>query len=881
MEKVHSISIEEVFQKLNTSEKGLTDEQVQKRIQIHGKNILKKTHRLRPIKILFGQINSFLIYILIVAALISFLINHILDGIAISVILVLNTAIGFFQQYKAEKAIINLRKLIVPKSKVIRNSRMIEISSLELVPGDIILLNSGDKINADCRIIEAENLQANEAILTGESLPIDKSKKKLSQETILAEQENMLFTGTQVVRGTSKAVVVSTGMNTVFGKIAEKLQSIEIQKTPMQNRLDKFSKQIGVFVLIFVGIILLLGFTAYFDLFEMFLIAIALAVSAIPEGLPAVLTISFAISSLIMSKQNVIIRRLPAVESLGSVTVICSDKTGTITEEKMHVQKIFSDNRFYLKENKNILLKNKKIDLKSNKELYQLLKTSVLCNNARFELVDGEYHFLGDPTEESLLSAALDLGINKKSMIEKEPSIEKFEFSSDRKMMSIVRNSGRHKIVYSKGAPEKIIKICGSELIGGKIQKLTEKRKKELMQHSQKMEQEALRVLGFAFKNFNFKEKVEEKGLIFLGFIGMIDPPRKEVKEAIKQCKDAGIKIKIITGDSITTAVAIAKQIGISGRAVTEEELQKMSDATLMNSIDEISIFARTTPSQKLRITKILQQKNEVVAITGDGINDVLALKSADVGVSMGQRGTDVARDVSDIILVDDNFASIVEGVKQGRRTYDNVKKFTKYFLAVNFDEILLVLFALVMGAIYSSNHWFLPLLPLQILWINLITDSLPALSLIFEKQESVMKSKPREEKSILDNIWKFILVAGLFAFAVSLIVYLYGRANFSEAKTQTLVLTIVILFELLFVYACRSNKPLTKIGIFSNKWMNLAVAISLSLHLILLYTPLSSLFGVVPLSFSDWIFLLPLAFSGLIVFELGKYFLEGKNVVK
>jgi len=395
------------------------------------------------------------------------------------------------------------------------------------------------------------------------------------------------------------------------------------------------------------------------------------------------------------------------------------------------------------------------------------------------------------------------------------------------------------------------------------------------------MEEDALRVLGFAFKNFNLKETPEEKALIFVGFMGMQDSPRPEVRDAIRQCKDAGIKVKMVTGDSIITALAIAKQVGITGKSITGIELEKMSDASLKNSIDEISIFARINPNQKLRITKILQEKNEVVAITGDGVNDSLALKSADIGIAMGIRGTDVARDVSDIVLIDDNFASIVHGVKQGRKTYDNVKKFTKYFLAVNFSEIFLILTALILGIFYGTDKWYLPLLPLQILWINLITDAFPALALVFEKEESVMSSKPRREKSLLDGIWKFVIIAGMIAFVAELIVYLIGiHNNFPQEKTWTLVLTTAILFELFFVYTCRSDKPLLNNKIFSNKWVNYAILVSILLHLILLYTPLATAFNVIPLTIKDWFFILPFAISGVVIFEFGKFIKRWKKKI-
>src|SRR3989339_261452 len=578
MNNFYSKTKEEIFREFNSSANGLNQKEVDLKQEKYGKNVLKQTHKLRPLKIFFEQFNSFLIYILIIAAGVSFFIGHSTDGFVISAIVLLNAFIGFFQQLKAEKAIVNLRKLIIPISKVIRKNKLMEINSEDLVPGDIIILEAGDKINADCRIIESENLQTNEAILTGESLPVDKWDILLKDSTIISRQSNMLFAGTQIVRGNSKAIVVATGINTVFGNLAETLQEIEITKTPMQKRLDNFSKQIGI------------------------------------------------------------IRRLPAVESLGSVTIICSYKTGTITEEKMEIREIFANNNFYIKNGKEIFLKDKKIDIEKNKELYQLIKTSLLCNNARFEENNGEYEVIGDPTEGALVLAGLDLGLNKKLLIDKEPSIQRFEFDSKKKMMSILRDNGRNKVLYSKGAPEKILQISSFELVNGQIKELTLKRRKELLNSSRKLEKDALRVLAFGYKNIPVKSKAKEGNLIFLGFAGMIDPPRKEVKNAIQECKNAGIKVKMITGDSALTAKAIAKEIGIEGEIISGDELEEINDMTLTNRIDNISIFARITPSQKLRITKILQQKGEVVAMTGDGVNDVLALKSADVGIAMGKR---------------------------------------------------------------------------------------------------------------------------------------------------------------------------------------------------------------------------------------------------
>jgi Ca2+-transporting ATPase len=872
MEEVYVQTLDEVFSNLDSKTDGLTSPESAKRLETFGLNKIKKKKKLKLLKIFFSQFNSFLIYILLIAAAISFSIGHMVDAFVIAGIVLLNAIIGSSQQFKAENAIRGLRKLIISKSRVIRDGKQIEIPSENLVPGDIVLFEAGDKVNADCRLIESENLEANEAVLTGESLPVSKKIGELKSETSLAHRNNMLFTGTSITRGTGKGIIVATGMKTVFGEIAENLQEIETTKTPMQKRLDTFSKQIGFIILGLVAIIAALGFLEKFDLIEMFLTAVALAVSAIPEGLPAVLTIGFAISSLLMSKKNVIVRRLPAVESLGSVTVICSDKTGTLTEEKMTAEEIFVNNQFLKRKGKDIFFNNKKLNIQKSIAITELIKTSVLCNNARFEIIGNKYQFIGDPTENALVEEALELGINKKTLIEAQPSVEKFEFDSERKMMSIARQAGNKTILYSKGATIKILEASNKELIGGEVIKLTVKRKKELLQRAAEMESKAYRVLAFAQKNCRTSRDLSEDGLTFIGMIGMIDPPRMEVKPAIQECRDAGIKVKIITGDSPLTAKAIAEKIGITGRVVAEDELRTMTDEELESQIHDISIFARMTPQQKLRITQMLQKMGETVAITGDGVNDVLALKSADVGVAMGIRGSDVTRDVADIVLIDDNFTSIVEGVRQGRVTYDNVKKFTKYLLAVNFAEIFLVLFALIFGMP-------LPLTALQILWINLVSDSFPSLTLAFEKGHGVMKEKPRNEKSILSGIWKYLIIAGLFAFVAKLSIFLIGINNgLPIEEVRTMVLTAAIMYELLFVYTVRSRKSLKEIGIFSNKWLNVAVIGSLILHVILIYSPLGRIFDLVPLSFMDWLCALPIALSGVVAFEIYKLIRDRKK---
>jgi Ca2+-transporting ATPase len=865
----HAQTKEVIFKKLKTSEKGLTNAEAKIRLKKHGKNVLKKTKKLRLIKIILEQFKSFLIYALLIVAVFFFIIGHLIDAFVVLAIVLINAGIGFFQQYKAEKAILGLRKLLVPISKVIRDGKHIEVASTTLVPGDILVLEAGNKVNADARLLEADYLKSNEAVLTGESLPVLKESKKLSKSIILAERKNMLYSGTQVVKGSGVAVIVATGMESEFGKIALDLQEIADKKTPMQKRVDTFAKHLSLVTFALVIIIFILGLLRATDVLDTLMIAITLAVGAIPEGLPAVLAIAFAIASRVMSKKNVVIRKLPAVESLGSVTVICSDKTGTITEEQMHVQEIFVNDSLYTKKQKNLFLKNKEMNPKNQKEISKLIQTSLLCNNARYELIKGGYSFLGDPTEEALVRLGLDLGFDKKNLTEKEPKLKEFPFDSKRKMMSILRQ-GEKKIIYSKGAIGKILALSSSELIQGQVKPLSEKRKEQLRKKAEKMEEKAFRVLAFAYKEIS-SGKIQEKDLTFLGFTGMLDPPRKEIKKAIQECKDAGIKVKIITGDSLLTAKTVSAQVGIQGKAITGKELEKMDDASLSSEIDNIVVFARTTPHQKLRIAKILQQKGEVVAMTGDGINDVLALKSADIGIAMGQRGTDVARDVSDVVLVDDNFASIVEGVKQGRKTYDNIKKFTKYMLSVNFDTILLVVLVTALG-------YPLPILPLQILWKNIVTDSYPALSLVYEKGEQVMKSKPRKEKSILSGIWKFVIFGGILNFLACFSAYFIGISHgLDKFGLTTLVVTTGVIFELLFVYTCRSEKSLFKGGVFSNKKLNYAILIGIVLHLVLLYTALGSLFHVVPLPLKYWAYIIPLGFSGLIISEIVKLFRKAK----
>lgn len=859
MERFSTISKKELFDKLSSSPEGLTQQEATKRLETFGENKLEKKEKGKLLKTIVEQFHSSLIYILLIAAVVSFLIHHAVDGIVILIIVLVNAAIGFFQQYKAEQSLEQLKKLLVPQTKVLREGKVHQLPSPQLVPGDVILLEEGDKVPADARIIQVEDVAVNEAILTGESYSVVKTDTVLSQQAPLAEQKNMLFSGTQVVRGRCQAMVVSTGMKTAMGSLAETLQTITHERTPIQKRLDVFSRQLGMVILGLIGVLFILGVWRGNDISLMLLTAVTLAVGAIPEGLPAVLTIGFAVSSLALSKRNVIIRKLPAVEALGSVTVICTDKTGTLTEENIRVHSVHLAGQDYT------IDKSFSVPPRAQKDFSFLLATSVLCNNARYERNGKKVEYVGDPTEKALVSFALDQEVDKKVLTEHHKKVKEFAFTSQRMMMSMVRKDGRDEMLHTKGAAERVLALCTHELVNGKKQRLTPQRRKELEKVSESMEERGLRVLGFA--QARVLKKPQEKDLVFLGLIGMIDPPRKEVPAAIKECLEAGIQVKIITGDSLPTARTIAEQIGVKGEAIHGKDLEKMSDPELLRSIDKIGVFARTTPQQKLRISQLLHQRGEVVAITGDGVNDVLALKSADIGVSMGVRGSDVARDVSDMVLLDDNFASIVEGVRQGRKTYDNIKKFTTYMLTVNFDTIILI------GAI-SLMGLPLPILPLQILWKNLVTDSLPAISLILEPEENVMQSSPRRDKSILSGSWRFIILGGLLNLMATAIAYAYGYlSGMPIDQIRTMVVSTDIIYELLFVFVCRSKKPFT-LSFKRNPLMYYSVIGAFLLHLLLVYfPPLASLFSFTPLSLWLWVVVLALSASGYLLFELKKVF--------
>lgn len=844
------MSSESVLKELKSSKKGLSEGEVQKRFAKYGKNVLREVKTKSKFMIFLGQFNSLLVYILIFAVVISTIIGHWIDAGVIGVIVILNAVIGFIQEYKAEAIIEKLKKSLQYKVTVSRSGIRKEIDSRLLVPGDIVLLDAGDKVLADCRIIEQENLQVNEAVLTGESFPVEKNEKSLTKEVVLADRKNLLYAGTSVVRGNVIAVVVGTGNKTEFGKLAELVQTTTNEKMPLEKKLDIFSRNISIAIIIFVVFAFVIGIYVGIDKMEMFLVSVSLAIGAIPEGLPAIIAITLAIAIKQMYKIHTLVRKLPAVETLGRATVICTDKTGTLTEEELKVDKIYSGKIISVGEIKQLGIRDK-----------QIIKIGVLCNNARDE---GE-EILGDPTEVALIKVAKKFGVLKKEVIDLNVRVKEYPFDSERKMMSIVRERGKIKTSYVKGAPLFILNRCTRELVGGKINLINSKRKEELVKISREMENEGLRVLGFAFRQItNIGQKDAENHLIFAGFSGMIDPPRKEVKEAIREAMDAGIVIKVITGDSAFTTKAIVEKIGLEGKLIEGKDLDKLPDEKWDEVVKDRTIFARVTPQQKLKIVEILKQQHEIVAVTGDGVNDILALKKADIGIAMGIRGSDVARDSSDIVLLDDNFASIVKAVRQGRRVFDNMKKSIKFLLAANMGEVFVVIVGLLMG-------WPLIFLPLTILWMNLVTDSLPALALAVEPVErDVMKRQPRSD-GLLSGIWQWILLAGVLMVVSSLLIFNYGLNNFGIEVARTMAISGAIFFELFFAFSCKSNKSLFKTGILDNKYLIYAVLISAGLHLLVIYTLLGSVFGFVALSLSQLGLSVLAGLGGLVVFESWK----------
>ena len=843
--KYHSQDIKAVFNELKTTENGLTTTEVNKRLKQYGYNEIEEKRKISPLEIFISQFKSFVVIILIIAVIVSLLINEILDAIVIAAILIINSILGFIQEYRAEKSIEALKKLSPQKARVLRDGRVNEILAKFLVPGDIILLESGYKIPADSRLIEIIDLATQEASLTGESTSVNKSIEKLKEDLQVADMKNIVFSSTDVVRGKGKAVVIGTGNNTEIGKIAKLIEEAQTEETPLQKQLSVLGKFLGVLTIIVTVIVFLTGMLRGGEFGEIFITSIALAVAAIPEGLPAVVTISLALGVRRMIKRNSLIRKLPSVETLGETNVICSDKTGTLTMNQMTVTKIYVNNKII-----NVTGSGYKVEGKFSedpKKFSLLLRIGALCNNASINK-----KIIGDPTEASLLVSAAKADLYKEKIEKLFPRINEIPFTSERKLMSTIHKLGNKKIIYTKGSPEKILGLCNKIWIDNKIYPLTTKKKKEILSINDILAGSALRVLGFAYKENSDKEN----NLIFVGLQGMIDPPRKEVKDSIELCKKAGIKVVMITGDHKLTAVAIAKQLGIEGGVITGDELEKLN---LDKIVDKIAIYARVNPSHKNKIIEALKKKKNIVAMTGDGVNDAPALKKADIGIAMGITGTDVAKEASDMILVDDHFSSIVNAVEEGRGIYNNIRKFVNYLLSSNVGEILVIFIASLLG-------WPLPLVAIQLLWINLVTDGLPAVALgVDPSGKNIMHEKPRKKGTpIIDNEMKFniFFIGALIALAT---LFLFNRSLINGLdNARTVAFTSLVVFEMFRLQMVRSR---FNTGIFSNKYVILAVLSSLILQLLVIYTPLSNIFHTTTISLIDWAYIIG---TGFVLYLIG-----------
>nr|MBU1328067.1 calcium-translocating P-type ATPase, SERCA-type [Candidatus Omnitrophota bacterium] len=851
------------------SARGLACKEAESRLEKYGPNQLKEKKEINPLDIFIGQFKDFIVWVLIGAALVSGFLQEWIDAFAIIAIVILNAILGFIQEYRAEKSLAALKKLSSPNSKVIREGSRKIINSYKIVPGDLIELEAGDNIPADARLIwVTPNFSVAEASLTGESHPVAKTTLSLKEREVpLADRANMVYMGTSIASGKARAIVVETGMETELGNIAGMIQGVKEDVTPLQKRLEEFGKFIVYICFGLVGLVFLLQILRGNKIIDVFLTSVSLAVAAIPEGLPAVVTIALALGVQRMVKRHAIIRKLPSVETLGCATVICSDKTGTLTKNEMTVQAVYINRILFNVTGVGYDVKGeftrdyKTIDPVDYPELKKLLSYSALCNGADLVKDATGYKIIGDPTEGAMLSCAAKLNVWKKDLENKFPFIEEIPFDSERKKMTIVRRDNGKIIAFIKGAPDIFLEDCVQIEDRDSVRKLEDKDKKEIFATNEKLASSAMRVLAIGYRTLDktpesYSAEAIEKDLVFLGLVAMIDPAREEVKGAIEKCNSAGIKTVMITGDHKNTAIAIAKELGFFKKdsiALTGEELDRLSDEKFYEEIENIPVYARVSPEHKLRIVKVWRRHGEVVAMTGDGVNDAPAVKEADIGISMGITGTDVTKEVSDMIITDDNFASIVSAVEEGRGIYDNIKKFIHYLLSCNVGEILVMLISSLIG-------FPVPLLPIQILWVNLVTDGLPALALGMDPvDKNIMARKPRKpDEPVITRengflmLWQgaFIALCSLLAFSFVLFI---EKEGIGRARTAAFI--VLSCAQLFHSFNCRSNREsIFKIGFLTNKKLILATLISFSLQMLVVYQPfLQTIFKTEPLGAFDW----------------------------
>jgi Ca2+-transporting ATPase len=878
----HTQTTDETYVQLHSQPGGLSNAEAVSRLQQYGPNELQAAHRVSPWEILLEQFKNVLILILLGATTISLFLGHGVESIVIAVIVLFAVGLGFLQEYRAERAIEALRKMAAPTATVLRDEVEIKIPARELVPGDVILLRTGDRVPADARLLESVNMQVEEAALTGESVPVEKHDKALENDELpVGDCKNMIYAGTAITYGRGRALVTATAMQTEFGKIAQLLQTVETGETPLQQNLDKLGTVLARAAFVVVAIIVALGLLRGQPFIEMLIFGIALAVAVVPEALPAVVTISLAIGVQKMVKRNALIRRLPAVETLGSTSVICSDKTGTLTKDEMTVRRIYTAGQVFKVSGAGYIPEgefsvNGEKPVPPTQALKLMLTAAILASDTR--LVNGDHDsgsgwdIKGDPTEGALVVVAAKAGLQKDALDIENPRVHEIPFSSETKRMTTLHQTAAGLTAYAKGAPEVILEGCDFVLTENGFTPLNTAGRNQILEQAHAMAGEALRVLAIALKA-NVTPETAERGMTFLGLAGMIDPPRPEAKAAIAICAEAGIRPVMITGDHPVTAQAVARELGLlreGGRVVTGPELEEMPDDQLQREVETISVYARVSPSHKLRVVTAWQSRGHIVAMTGDGVNDAPALKKADIGIAMGITGTDVTKEAAAMTLTDDNFASIVAAVEEGRGVFGNSKKYLMFLLSSNIGEIGLMAGSALLGLP-------LPLTAVQILYVNLATDGLPALALAVDPAEKdLMKRKPRNPRTgiftrpvvtlmVLGGIWSTLVNLGLFTWALN-----SGR---SVAEAMTMTFVSLVLIQFFKAYNFRSDRHSVLHKPFANKWLNISILWELVLLMVIIYVPfLHDAFGTYYLPLIDWLIIIGLAFTIVPVLELAKW---------
>jgi len=846
-------SISDVAKALDADiSQGLQTADAQKRLSDNGPNLLPKKGSIIWWKILLEQFSSFIVWLLIAAAVVAGLLGEVVDFFAILAIVVLNAVLGFFQEFRAESALEALQKLAAPTSKVIRDGRLQTLSSEQIVPGDFLLLEAGDTVPADGRIIDLAHMAVDEASLTGESVPVSKQTAPLEGDLALGDQTNMVFMGTTVVKGKGHVLITRTGLSSEMGKIASQLMGEKKEETPLQHKLNHLGKRLVYICLGVVALVFILGIIRGNNAIDMLLISLSLAVAAIPEGLPAVVTISLSIGVRKMAEKKALVRRLSSVETLGCTSVICTDKTGTLTQNAMTVRSIYVDQKWIEVSGSGYEPEGEFSQASSS--LDSALEIGVLCNSANILQEEGNWVVAGDPTEGALLTVAAKKGLWKRNLEDKFHLVEEIPFDSDRKMMSVLRRENGQKKLFVKGAFDVLLNRSNKWLIDGKEEPID---REAISAANKELTSKAYRVLAVAYQT-NMQAPLEED-LVFVGLIAMQDPPRPEVKEAIESCKSAGIKTIMVTGDHKNTAVAIAAQIGIETKsAVDGNELENLPD----EEIRQVSVFSRISANHKLRIIKALKNEEKVTAMTGDGVNDAPAVQAADIGIAMGITGSDVTKGCSDMIILDDNFASIVGAVEQGRGIYDNIVKFVSYLLSSNIAEILVIFLVMLIGTTTTGGAPFVPLLPVQLLWMNLVTDGFPAISLAMDPVDPRAMTRPPRPRSeeILNRRFAFFVLSISILVTLGALTACFIGLKTSSALAQTMTFTTLIVLELVRVQMIRKQY---KMKLFSNPYLLIALASSFLLQLAVLYIPpLQIVFGTVPLALSEWAIIFGIGFA-------------------